>query len=177
MIERIPQRGMDDCAICVAAMVMGSPYSYERVLQDSNKYSKIDAEGKFIPWWETYLIDEGFSLQRWRWSETDLGSIALAITMLLEDTAGILTMSVPHLKRGHIVAVDRMGIVDPADDAPAHESVERYIAARKSQGAIFDDECFVTVSRFRESNLSRGGWRRAIANAIHRIELNRSAVG
>ena len=113
MIERIPQRGMDDCAICVAAMVMGSPYSYERVLQDSNKYSKIDAEGKFIPWWETYLIDEGFSLQRWRWSETDLGSIALAITMLLEDTAGILTMSVPHLKRGHIVAVDRMGIVDP----------------------------------------------------------------
>lgn len=161
---------MDDCAICVAAMVMGSPYNYERVLKDSTKYLKIDADGKFIGWWETYITDEGFLLQHWRWSETDLESLARAITMLHEDAAGILTMSVPHLKRGHIVAVDRMGIVDPADGAPAHESMERYIAARRSQGAIFDDECFVTVSRFRESNLSRGGWRSAIANAIHRIE-------
>jgi hypothetical protein len=146
MIERIPQREMDDCAICVAAMVMGPPYNYERVLKDSAKYSKVDANGKFIGWWETYIIDEGFPLQHWRWSESDLGSLSLAISMLHEQTAGILTMSVPHLHRRHIVAVDRMGIVDPAYGAPAHENVERYIAARKSQGAIFDDECFVTVA-------------------------------
>jgi hypothetical protein len=35
-IERIPQRAIDDCAICVAAMVMGSPYDYERMLESSN---------------------------------------------------------------------------------------------------------------------------------------------
>jgi hypothetical protein len=68
--------------------------------------------------------------------------------MLHEEAAGILTMSIPRLQRGHIVAVDRMGIVDPADGAPAHESLERYIATRKSQGALFDDECFVTVVDF-----------------------------
>jgi hypothetical protein len=169
MIERIPQRAVDDCAICVAAMVMGSPYNYERVLKDSTTYPKTDAEGKFIGWWETYITYEGLLLQHWRWSETDVDYLARAITMLHEDAAGILTMSVPHLKRRHIVAVDRTGIVDPADGAPAHESVGRYIAARKSQGVIFDDDCFVTVSRFRESNLSRGGWRSAIAKAVHRI--------
>jgi hypothetical protein len=160
---------MEDCAICVAAMVMGAPYSYERVLEDSNKYSKIDAEGQFTAWWETYMIDEGVALQHWRWSEADLASLSRAISVLHEGAAGILTMSVPHLQRRHIVAVDRMGIVDPADGAPAHESLERYIAARKSQRAIFDDECFVTVSRFKAPNLSRGGWRSGIANAIHRI--------
>jgi hypothetical protein len=75
MIKRIPQRGMDDCVICVAAMVMGSPYNYERVLKDSSKYQKIDTNGKFVPWWETYLIDEGFSLHHWPWSESDLNAI------------------------------------------------------------------------------------------------------
>jgi hypothetical protein len=55
-------------------------------------------------------------------------------------------MSVPHLKRGHIVAVDRMGIVDPVAGAPDHETLERYILIRKSQGVVFDDECFVTVT-------------------------------
>jgi hypothetical protein len=42
MIVRIQQRSKDDCAICAVAMVMGSPYSYERVQSDSNKYSKIN---------------------------------------------------------------------------------------------------------------------------------------
>jgi hypothetical protein len=36
MIERILQRAIDDCAICVAAMAMGSPYDYERVLEGNN---------------------------------------------------------------------------------------------------------------------------------------------
>jgi hypothetical protein len=35
-IERIPQRAIDDCAICVAAMVMWSSYDYERVLEGGN---------------------------------------------------------------------------------------------------------------------------------------------
>jgi len=34
MITRIPQRTKNDRALCAVAMVMGHPYSYERVLQD-----------------------------------------------------------------------------------------------------------------------------------------------
>ena len=37
---------MDDCVICVAAMVMGPPYDYERVLKDSNRYSKVEGMDK-----------------------------------------------------------------------------------------------------------------------------------
>ena len=53
MITRIPQRTKDDCTICVVAMVMGPPYTYERVLEDSSKYPKSTADGKFPAWWET----------------------------------------------------------------------------------------------------------------------------
>jgi hypothetical protein len=60
MITRIPQRTKDDCAICTIAMVMGHPYNYERVLEDSGKYPKIASNGRFPAWWETYLRDEGF---------------------------------------------------------------------------------------------------------------------
>jgi hypothetical protein len=37
MIIRIPQRTQDDCVICTLAMVMGPPYSYERVVAESAK--------------------------------------------------------------------------------------------------------------------------------------------
>src|ERR1700730_7053286 len=150
-------------------MVMGPPYNYERVLEDSNRYSTVDEEGKFVAWWETYIVDEGFPLQHWRWSVSDLASLSRAISTLHEETSGILTMRIPHLQRRHIVAVDRMGIVDPADGARAHESLEPYIAVRKSQGALFDDECFVTVSRLRAPKPARSGWCSAITNTIHRI--------
>ena len=60
MIVRIPQRTQDDCAICTVAMVMGFPYSYERVFAYSAKYEKISSEGKFIAWWEPYFHDEGY---------------------------------------------------------------------------------------------------------------------
>jgi hypothetical protein len=138
---------MDDCVICVAAMVMGSPYNYERVLKDSSKYQKVDTNGKYIPWWETYLMDEGFNLHHWRWSESDLNAISTFISRLREEAAGILTMNLPGVQRRHIVAVDSMGVVDPAVGAPPHESLDRYISERKSQGVIFDDQYFVTAIR------------------------------
>jgi hypothetical protein len=50
MIVRIPQRSENDCAICTVAMVMGPPYSYERVLADSNRYPKVSSDGKFLSW-------------------------------------------------------------------------------------------------------------------------------
>jgi hypothetical protein len=147
MIERIPQREMDDCVICVAAMVMAAPYTYERVLADSHKYQKTNAQGKFIPWWETYLSDEGFRLGHWQWAESDLDRLASAISGLRDDAAGILTMNIPDVQRRHLVAVDRMGIVDPATGEPTHENLHRYISKRKLQGILFDDRCFVTVMK------------------------------
>jgi hypothetical protein len=65
MITHIPQRAMPDCAICTLAMVMGGPYGYERVLTDSAKYPQQTNNGKFYPWWNRYLNDEGF-LTRYR---------------------------------------------------------------------------------------------------------------
>jgi hypothetical protein len=47
MIERIPQRGRQDCVICTVAMVMRPPFDYERVLLDSRRYPQITAEGKY----------------------------------------------------------------------------------------------------------------------------------
>jgi hypothetical protein len=82
---------------------------------------------------------------------------------------GILTLNVAHLQRRHIVAVDRMGIVDLAAGTPAHEEPERYAATRKLQGAVFDDECFVTVTRLKQSKLPQAGWRSVITNAINRV--------
>jgi hypothetical protein len=60
MIQRIPQRTKDDCAICTVAMVMSQPYTYERVLKDSADFSMTTVDGKFLAWWEIYLVREGF---------------------------------------------------------------------------------------------------------------------
>ena len=60
MMEKISQRTQDDCAICVIAMVMGPPYTYERVFRDSKKYPRTDNEGHGLAWWKDYLNDEGF---------------------------------------------------------------------------------------------------------------------
>src|ERR1039457_1146874 len=62
MMEKISQRTKDDCTICVLAMVMGPPYSYERILEDSKKYPKTDDEGHGLAWWKDYLKDEGFEV-------------------------------------------------------------------------------------------------------------------
>jgi hypothetical protein len=40
LMEKISQRTEAGCVVCVLAMVMGQPYTYERVLQDSKKYPK-----------------------------------------------------------------------------------------------------------------------------------------
>jgi len=61
MMEKTPQRTRDDCTICALAMVMGPPYTYERVLDDSRKYTKTDDKGRTLPWWKEYLEDEDFA--------------------------------------------------------------------------------------------------------------------
>ncbi len=113
---------------------MGAPYSYERVLADSVKYPKISPEGKFSAWWETYLRDEGFeNIYCYFNGLYALGSYDGAVV-------GLLGMDIPHLKRGHIVAVDEIGVVDPADNAPDHVALAGYVQNRLIDGAIFHEE-------------------------------------
>jgi hypothetical protein len=141
VIKRIPQRTKTDCAICVVAMVMAHPYSYERVLNDSDRYTKISADGKFYAWWETYLRDEGFrTIYR---SFADL----FDLPRFGGRVAGLLQIDFPHLRLGHIVAVDEVGIVDPAENAPDHIEIAEYVLNRNSQGAKFHSE-FLAVERW-----------------------------
>jgi hypothetical protein len=134
MITRIPQRTKDDCTICVVAMVMGAPYTYERVLEDSSKYPKSTPGGKFPAWWETYLREEGFDFHYCRFNGLyalpDYGGIVL----------GMLGMDIPRLKAMHIVAVDELGVVDPADNAPDHISIPEYVLNRLHDAVVFHDE-------------------------------------
>jgi hypothetical protein len=134
MIVRIAQRTQDDCAICAVAMVMGPPYSYERVLTDSAKYPKITSDGKFPAWWEMYFRDEGFESIYCRFD----GMYALG--QYGGTVAGMLGMDIPHLNRGHIIAVDELGVVDPADNAPDHVPLAAYVRNRLQDGVIFHRE-------------------------------------
>lgn len=68
MITRIPQRTKDDCTICVVAMVMGPPYTYERVLEDSSKYPKSTPDGKFRHGGKPICAIEGFDFRYCRFN-------------------------------------------------------------------------------------------------------------
>jgi len=139
MIERIPQRGKTDCTICAVAMVMGHPYNYERVLRDSEKYPKISEEGKFYGWWETYLRDEDFLIEYRPFMEL------YRLPQYRGQVAGLLMFDIPHIKYSHIVAVDELGIIDPADNMPPHLDIPEYVLGRISQGAVFHKE-FLAVA-------------------------------
>jgi hypothetical protein len=133
MIKRIPQRTQNDCVICVLAMVMGPPYSYERVLQDSLKYTKKNPDGTFPAWWQTYLRDEGFLIDYF-------SSTQLSILSGLPGTVvGILGMNIPHLNSAHAVVVDEIGVVDPATNAPDHIPLQQYLRNRVQDGVVFHD--------------------------------------
>lgn len=139
MIERIPQRSETDCTICAVAMVMGHVYSYERVLRDSDKYPKISEDGKFYAWWETYLKDEGF-LAEYR-PFMDLYSLPKYGGRVV----GLLGFDMPHIKFSHIVAVDELGVIDPADNWPPHIDIAEYVLRRINQGAVFHSEFLAVV--------------------------------
>ena len=134
MIVRIPQRGKLDCAICTVAMVMGFPYTYERVLSDSDRYPKVGSDGKFPAWWETYLHDEGFESIYCHFDGLN------ALNQYRGAVLGILGMDIPHLRSGHLVAVDEFGVIDPADNAPNHVNLTEYVVNRGRDGVVFHQE-------------------------------------
>lgn len=132
MITRIPQRASNDCAICAVAMVMG--YSYERVQRDSSRYPKIAPDGTFPAWWETYFRDEGFESCYCRFDGL------YALPAYGGAILGMLGMDIPRLAAMHIVAVDEIGVVDPADNAPDHVPLREYLLTRLDDGVVFHGE-------------------------------------
>jgi hypothetical protein len=125
---------MDDCVICVVAMVMGYPFTYERVLKDSDIFPKTVESGKFPAWWETYLAQESFETQYRPF--IDLYKLPISSG----NVRGILGMDIPELGKGHVVAVDEVGIVDPAHNAPDHVTIQEYVLSRLGQRFKFHKE-------------------------------------
>lgn len=149
MIKRIPQRNETDCSICAVAMAMRYPFTYERVLSDSDKYAKVSEVGKFFAWWEPYLRSEGFRVEYRPFKELyDLPKYGGRIV-------GLLGMTIPNLKMRHIVAVDELGVIDPATDAPDHIDIGEYSYSRNVQGVNFDED-FLVVEQLKPA------WRRLI---------------
>lgn len=119
-MEKVSQRTGDDCVVCVLAMVMGPPYTYERVLENSKKYQQTDDRGRFVAWWAEYLKDEGFEVEHRAMSDpatfSDLASLPAG-------TRAMLVFRMPHLKINHIVAIDHCGVIDPQDYPAEYQSV------------------------------------------------------
>jgi hypothetical protein len=149
MIVRTPQRTQDDCAICTVAMVMGTPYSYERVLADSAIYPKISSDGRFSAWWETYFRDLGFE------STYCYFDGLRALRQYPGAIAGMLGVDIPRLNRGHIVAVDEIGVIDPADNAPDDVPLDAYVRNHLQDGVIFHTE-WLAVRKLRDLAIGNG---------------------
>ncbi|MGH7084038.1 MAG: hypothetical protein ACREFN_03510 [Acetobacteraceae bacterium] len=141
MILRIPQRRQNDCAVCAVAMVMDSPYTYERVLKDSEDYPRRSRNGKFLPWWDGYLAHEGFES-----AYCHLGGL-YKLHEYGGSVVGLLGMTFPHLKAAHIVAVDELGVLDPANNALEHVPIQHYLSNRTFDGALYRDEWLAVRSR------------------------------
>jgi hypothetical protein len=134
MIERIPQRGQNDCAICAVAMVMGQPYGYDRVLADSLRYKKVSPNGKFFTWWEPYLREEGFHTECRPFSDL------YNLPRFAGGVFGLLGMDIPSFQQAHVVAVDELGIIDPADNSPGHIAIDEYVLGHRLKGFVFHEE-------------------------------------
>lgn len=130
-MEKISKRTKDDCVVCVLAMVMGQPYTYERVLQGSKKYPKTNAAGQTIAWWKDYLSDEGFEVAMRPLSDpksfSDLASLP-------EESRAMLVFQIPHMKIGHIEAIDQFGVVDPQDHPAEYRSVDDFCGIFRVKG-------------------------------------------
>jgi hypothetical protein len=112
MLTRVAQRTDTDCVIAVVAAVMGFPYTYERVLADQGRYLKPTSDGQYAAWWETYLRDEGFP-NRYH----SLANLGHAVSTGAIAGIVMLAPTVPG-SRGHVVAVDEFGFINPATNWP-----------------------------------------------------------
>jgi hypothetical protein len=119
---------------------MITAYSYEHVLRDSAKYPKRSEEGMFYAWWEIYLSEEGFQVEYLPFME--LYNLPLYEGRMV----GLLGLDIPRLQYAHVVAVDELGVVDPADNSPPHTDIAAYVLDRiHNHGAVFHKEFLAVV--------------------------------
>ncbi|MGO9641716.1 MAG: hypothetical protein ACLP1Y_10470 [Candidatus Acidiferrales bacterium] len=94
------------------ATVMGSPYTYEKVLADRLRYRVFNSDGTVSAWWEPYLRESGFPNGYHPLSElrrlTSSGKF-VGILMLAPQIAG---------QNGHVVAIDEGGFINPSTGWP-----------------------------------------------------------
>lgn len=121
-------------------MVMGYPFTYERVLQDSNRYEWSDTNGKSVAWWEPYLASNGF--------QTIYRPLNyLSRLASFDGTVTALIVLQSHLMRaGHIVAADEFGIVDPGTGSPERMSLADLTVKYAPFGFEFDSD-FLAVRK------------------------------
>ena len=135
-VVSVNQRQRDDCAICTAAMVMS--YPYEQVLEDRHqRYPRFDDK---TAWWEWYFQDEGRQIEYLPLQERD------AIRANHSNVLGVIGLKHHGLSVGHIVVLDELGVVDPADGLPDHMAFADWRIARLSQGFVLEREFLAVLS-------------------------------
>jgi len=140
-VVRIDQRTMDDCAICTVAMVLGD--TYEQVFADRwGRYAQVDNK---TSWWELYFDEEGRRVKYLPLAERKV------VQVNDSNVLGVLGLSHPTARKGHVVVLDELGVVDPATGLPEHMGFARWRAARMSQGFVLDSD-FLAVSERRIRN-------------------------
>lgn len=112
MLTRIPQRTDSDCVIATVATVMGTPYTYEQVRRGLERYPQLTPDGLHASWWETYLWDEKFP------NEYHSTSRLQSIVGPPANIVGIVMLRPTAGTRGHVIAVDEYGCINPATNWP-----------------------------------------------------------
>jgi len=131
MMAPLSQRTPDDCAVCSVAMVMGTPYSYERVSLDATRFPKADERGYALAWWKDYLEQEGFEVVHQQFEDARRFSDLAALP---EGCRALLVYQIPHLRIGHIVAIDEIGLIDPMDRPARYVSVAEFSETFRIEG-------------------------------------------
>lgn len=134
IIDRVPQRAIDDCAIGSVAAVLG--YPYEQVQKDrAERYSQFDGR---TAWCEQYLEDEGRACQY-------RSLMTLEAVLGGGEIVGLLVMQQHQLRAGHVVAIDELGYVDPSDGFSDHVPFDQYPLIQAGRGFVFDRD-FLAIS-------------------------------
>lgn len=112
-------------------MVMGPPHTYESVREESAQYPFDDGEGHGLPWWKEYLPSKGFDIRfealRDRRGFSDFADLP-------ERTRALLVFQIPFSNTGHIVAIDRHGVIDPIDRPASYQSLRDFAEIFRLEG-------------------------------------------
>lgn len=146
-MEKISQRTGDDCLICVLAMVMGPPYTYEIVSEDSKKYRRRGDQMLTMASAKDYLINEGFEVEDRPLS--DLRTFSNLASLPDNTRAMLFFRTRPQI--GHVVAIDRGRVIDPEDDSVEYRTISDFREIFGIEGWKLYSPHFLLVRKASES--------------------------